>query len=155
MFTEWDALPEDLKDGYRTRYEKFRIEAWIRFETVLAEGRQPDRLFTPEEMGAPLDDLRQPMDSGWCDHIISHVPAGLKLFGDQLLADPRAKISTARSIFLEVKRRWDVLTDAQRNEYEVRAAEANSAVRAGYWARAAAALAAAEAAYKEGKTFYP
>ncbi len=98
------------------------------------------------------------MDSGWCDHMVSdrsYVTTGLKLFGNQLLADPRAKISTASSIFLEVKRRWDALTDAQRNEYEVKAAEANSVVRAGYWARAAAALAAAEAAYKEGKTFYP
>ncbi len=158
VFTEWDALPEDLKEAYRTRFEKFRIEAWIRFETALAEGRQPRSLFTQEEMGAPLDDPERHFSGGWFDHVISdrsYVTTGLKLFGDELLADPRAKIATASNVFLEVGRRWSALTNAQRGEYEAKATEANSAIRAGYWARAAVALAGAEAAYKEGRTFYP
>jgi len=153
VYVEWDALPDGLKEAYRAGCEKFRIEAWVRFETALAEGRRPAPPFTPEEMGPPLDDPGRPLSSGWFDHVVSdrsYVTTGLKLFGEGLLADPRAKVATASSVYLEVERRWIALTAAQRGEYEAKAAEANSAVRAGYWARAAEACAAAEAAHKEG-----
>ncbi len=160
VFPEWDALPEDLKEGYRTRSEKFRIEAWTRYETALAEGTSSHRLFTEEEEGSLLESRGQQGGSTWFwSGLISegsYVTTGLKLFGDELLADPRAKnVRTTRSIFPEVKGVWDALPDAERAEYEVKAAESNAAIRAGYWARASSALARAEAAYAEGRTFYP
>ena len=160
-FPEWDVLPEDMKEAYRKRSEKFRIETWVRFETALAGGTsKPHGLFTKEEEGPELDYLGQRNSSEWFhSHLISdgsYVTTGLKLFGEELLADPRAKnILTTRHIFPEVKEVWDALPEAERADYEVKAVEANAAVRAGYWAKAAEALAAAEAAYAEGRTFYP
>ncbi len=160
VFPEWDALPEAMKEGYRTRSERFRIEAWTRYETALAEGTSGCRLFTEEEEGPMSRKREEPTGREWFLSTSissgSYVTTGLKLFGDELLADPRAKnIPKAMNIFVEVKGVWDGLSDAERAEYEVKAVEANAAVRAGFWTKAAEVLAAAEAAYAEGKTFFP
>jgi len=125
----WSALPEDQKEAYRARSETLRREAWAEHETALTEGTSPFALPRREEAGQrqPCPGNLAGLESG--GERFPGVPGmptiitGLEVFRDELGAGME---------FQEVLRRWDALTEGQREAYEERAAAANAAAQAAY-----------------------
>lgn len=128
-FTEarsrWPALPEDQKEAYHARSETLRQKAWA--EHV---GTSP--------YFAPRNDMAQ-----WQSHLekltnlecrAQKVPfptfpvkppfiTGLKVFREELRAEMK---------FQEVLRRWDALTEGQREAYDAGARATNTAAFAAH-----------------------
>ncbi|KAK2763588.1 glucan -beta-glucosidase [Colletotrichum kahawae] len=118
----YSVLCEDQKSAYRARSETLRHEAWAQQDTIVAEGPSPFALPGPGPRQEPVRNL-----------------AGLASRGERLPMVPaRPGIITGLSVFRdeqetewqEVLRRWEALSEEQRQVYEARAATANAAARA-------------------------
>ncbi|EXF85998.1 hypothetical protein CFIO01_05933 [Colletotrichum fioriniae PJ7] len=120
----WSALSEEQKAICRARSETLRRETWAQYETAPAERPAPFALPSPGER------QQQARNS-----------AGLASRGERVARVPaRVGIIKGLGIFRgehetewqEVLKRWEALSEEQRQAYETKAATVNAAARAAF-----------------------